>query len=57
MKKSKEKSARSRTRLECDGTYAEDSFHIWAEQTSPYSLTADMRVRQFSSLLAAGFCV
>jgi hypothetical protein len=32
-------------------------FYERADRTSPYSLTADMRDGQFSSLLAAGFCV
>lgn len=51
------KSVGNRAQLQCDGTYAEDSFHIWAQKMIPYSLTVDMRVRQYSSLLAAGFCV
>jgi hypothetical protein len=46
-----------RARLQCDGTCAEDNFRVWAERKSPYSLTADMRSRQFSLLLAAAFCV
>jgi hypothetical protein len=32
-------------------------FCVWAERTSPYYLTVGMRGRQFSSLLAASFCV
>jgi hypothetical protein len=47
----------NRAQLQCDGTCAEDKFHVWEGQTSPYSLTAGMRGRQFSSLLTASFCI
>jgi hypothetical protein len=40
-----------RARLQCDG--AEDSFRVRAQRTSPCSLLADTRGRQFSSLLAS----
>jgi hypothetical protein len=43
--------------LHCNGTCAEDSFYVWVEQMSPYFLTADMRRRQFSLLLTAGFYI
>jgi hypothetical protein len=45
------------TQLHCDGTCAEENFHVWVEQMSPYFLTANMRVRQFILLLTAGFCI
>jgi hypothetical protein len=45
-----------RAQLQYDDTCREDSFHVWVEQTCPYSLKADMRGRQFSSMLIVGFC-
>jgi hypothetical protein len=45
-----------RARLQCDGTCEEDNFHVWAERTSPYSLTRGMRGRHFSSKLVSGLC-
>jgi hypothetical protein len=35
----------------------ETKFCVWLKRTGPYYLTADIRGRQFSSLLAAGFWV
>jgi hypothetical protein len=37
--------------------HAQTTFCVWVERTNPYFLTADMRGREFSSLMAAGFCV
>jgi hypothetical protein len=39
-----------RAQLRCDDIRTEDSFPVWAERASPYSLTADTRGRR---LLAA----
>lgn len=32
-----------RAELQYDGICTQDNFHVWAEWTSPHSLTADMR--------------
>jgi hypothetical protein len=47
----------NRVWLLSNGTCTEDSFCLWAEWTSPYSLAADTRSRQISLLLAAEMCV
>jgi hypothetical protein len=36
---------------------AGDNFYVWVKRTSPYYLSTDTRVKQFSSLLAACFWV
>jgi hypothetical protein len=51
------KKATGRARLLCDVTCAEDSFLVSAERTSAYSFTANVRDRQFISLLVAGVCL
>jgi hypothetical protein len=40
-----------RAQLQCDDICAEDSFPVWAERASPYSLTADTRGRQLFAAL------
>jgi hypothetical protein len=47
----------ARAQLQCDGTLTGDNFCVWAWWTSSYSLTVNMRSRQFRLLLAARFCI